>query len=110
MAISERDSALMNLMKPPFFREEEKKLMVAPERYLSACMTVVYRALLHARVIGFSGVTLDNTLAQMPTACPAITPSQSGRFVQNAVSSTQLSQFDQKRLCAIPNCLPVCSQ
>jgi hypothetical protein len=32
--------------------------MVAPEPYLSACMTVIYRAVLHARLLGYSG-TVD---------------------------------------------------
>jgi hypothetical protein len=40
------------------YPKEENKLTVAPEPYLSACMTVVYRALLHARLMGFSG-TVD---------------------------------------------------
>lgn len=45
-------------MKLPFLQKDENKPTVAPEPYLSACMTVVYRALLHARSMGFSG-TVD---------------------------------------------------
>lgn len=45
-------------MSLPFIQGEKSKPAVAPEPYLSACMTVVYRALLHARRMGYSG-TVD---------------------------------------------------
>ena len=55
MVVRERDNTLMKL---PFIQKDGNMPTIAPEPYLSACMTVVYRALLHARVMGLSG-TVD---------------------------------------------------
>jgi hypothetical protein len=42
--------------------------MIAPEPYLSACMRVVYRALLHARLMGWSGSVDSKHLADLMDA------------------------------------------
>lgn len=42
--------------------------MLAPEPFLSACMTVLYRALLHARLMGFSGAVDAAHLADLMDA------------------------------------------
>lgn len=42
--------------------------MIAPEPYLSACMRVVYQALLHARLMGWSGTVDPEHLADLMDA------------------------------------------
>ena len=42
--------------------------MIAPEPYLSACMAVVCRALLHARLMGYSGTVDAAQLADLMDA------------------------------------------
>ena len=42
--------------------------MIAPEPYFSACMGVVYRALVHARLMGWSGKVNSEHLADLMDA------------------------------------------